>query len=136
MVEGRGQQRLSFHTDTLTGSGATFVIMNKAKGWYVVQKDQDGLGNVVSDTSKTGWVPAGCLLELSSPISLVSPSIAPGESLPAYPGLAALPPSAILSSSYPGIALMDYTAKADTELSIKDGERVKVYKKYTHWSYT
>ena len=39
--------------------GATFVIMNKAKGWYVVQKDLEGLGNVVYDTSKTGWVPAG-----------------------------------------------------------------------------
>ena len=128
--------------------------MNKAKGWYVVQKDAEGLGDVVSDTAKAGWVPAGelrrcirrenrgpadgegCLLELSSPISLVSPSIAPGESLPAYPGLAALPPTAILSSSYPGIVLMDYTAKAETELSIRDGERVKVYKKYTHWSYT
>lgn len=46
-------------------SGATFVILNKAKGWYVVQKDPDGLGDIIPETHKTGWVPAGELVEHS-----------------------------------------------------------------------
>ncbi|GFZ43211.1 hypothetical protein JCM24511_00930 [Saitozyma sp. JCM 24511] len=114
--------------------GATFVILSKAKGWYIVQKDPDGLGNIVPDQSRSGWVPAGCLLELSSPISAASPAAADG--VPAYPGLSPLPPSAIMSSSYPGIVLMDYAAKGGDELTLKEGQHVKVYKKYCHWSYT
>lgn len=43
-------------------SGATFVILSKAKGWYIVQKDPDGLGNIVPDQSRSGWVPAGELM--------------------------------------------------------------------------
>jgi len=50
-----------------------------------------------------------------------------------YPGLSPLPPSAIMSSSYPGVVLMDYEAKGGDELTLKEGERVKVYKKYCHW---
>jgi hypothetical protein len=40
-------------------SGATFVILSKAKGWYIVQKDPDGMGQIVPDQAKSGWVPAG-----------------------------------------------------------------------------
>jgi hypothetical protein len=40
-------------------SGATFVILSKAKGWYIVQKDPDGMGKIVPDQAKSGWVPAG-----------------------------------------------------------------------------
>jgi len=36
-----------------------FVILTKAKGWYIVQKDPDGLGNIIPDQAKSGWVPAG-----------------------------------------------------------------------------
>lgn len=36
-----------------------FIIINKAKGWWVVQKDPEGGGNVVTDSLKSGWVPAG-----------------------------------------------------------------------------
>jgi bZIP factor len=36
-----------------------FIIINKAKGWWVVQKDPEGAGNVVTDSLKSGWVPAG-----------------------------------------------------------------------------
>lgn len=31
---------------------------------------------------------------------------------------------------------MDYDAKSSDELTLKEGEKVKVYKKYCHWSYT
>lgn len=41
-----------------------------------------------------------------------------------------------MSSSYPGLALMDYEAKGEGELSLGEGDMVKVYKKYCHWSYT
>lgn len=45
-------------------SGATFIILSKAKGWWIVQKDPEGFGNVVPDQSKSGWVPAGKLISL------------------------------------------------------------------------
>jgi len=41
-----------------------------------------------------------------------------------------------MSSSYPGLVLMDYEGKSSDELTLKEGEKVKVYKKYCHWSYT
>jgi hypothetical protein len=31
---------------------------------------------------------------------------------------------------------MDYAAKGGDELTLKEGQHVKVYKKYCHWSYT
>jgi hypothetical protein len=31
---------------------------------------------------------------------------------------------------------MDYEGKSSDELTLKEGEQVKVYKKYCHWSYT
>lgn len=70
---------------------------------------------------------AGCLLEISSPIAAITPSL--GE----YPGLSPLPATAIMSSSYLGVVLMDYEAKGGDELTLKEGEKVKVYKKYCHW---
>ena len=86
------------------GVGDTFVVLNKAKGWWVVQRDTkgDGTGDVVysvpndddgeieqlrsvgssgSDGTSyraeiaSGWVPAGCLLETSKPLkSIVAPA--------------------------------------------------------------
>ncbi|EIW72759.1 hypothetical protein TREMEDRAFT_72866 [Tremella mesenterica DSM 1558] len=113
--------------------GATFVILSKTKGWYIVQKDPEGTGNIIPEHSRSGWVPAGCLLELSQPICAVCPS---GEINSAYPGLSRLPPSAIVSSSYPGVVLMDYGPQGEDEVALREGEKVRVYKKYCHWSYT
>lgn len=75
----------------------------------------------------------GCLLELSAAIGA---SVSPAELNVTYPGLSPLASSTIISSSYPGVVLMDYTAKSSDELSVREGEKVKVYKKYCHWSYT
>ena len=116
------------------------MILSKAKGWYIVQRDPDGLGGITPDQSKSGWVPAGtcdqptllttgCLLELHTPIAVLSPN--PSDA--AYPGLAAIPPAAIVSSSYPGNVLMDWEAKAEDQVTLKEGEKVRVYKKYCHW---
>ncbi|WVQ85621.1 hypothetical protein IAT38_007787 [Cryptococcus sp. DSM 104549] len=111
--------------------GSTYVIRSKSKGWYIVNKDPEAMG--MPKSYDQGWVPAGCLLELNQPMSIVSPTTN-GE-LAAYPGLSPLPPSAITSSSYAGFVLMDYEAKADVELNLFEGEKVRVYKKYCHWSY-
>lgn len=46
-------------------SGTAFVIMNKAKGWWVVQKDTTGTGNVPTENAQSGWIPAGKPLPLS-----------------------------------------------------------------------
>ena len=114
-------------------SGAAFVITSKTKGWYIVQKDSEGRGDIIYDQTRQGWVPAGCLLELSAPICAVTPAQDINTS---YPGLSPLTPSAIVSSSYPGVVLMDYDCKGDAEMSLREGEKVKVFKKYCHWSYT
>ncbi|KAL1406181.1 hypothetical protein Q8F55_007869 [Vanrija albida] len=111
--------------------GATFVVMQKAKGWWFVQKDPEGAGKIVSDPLRAAWVPAGCLLEMSAPVQSVSPR-SPGR----FPGRAPIRPSSIMSSSYPGVVLMDYVAKDENELSLKEGQKIRVYKKYCHWSYS
>lgn len=64
-------------------------------------------------------------------MSIISPS--PDGQIAPYPGLAPLPPSHIVSSSYAGFVLMDYDSKGDDELTLKEGEKVRVYKKYCHW---
>lgn len=43
----------------LLARGMSFIIINKAKGWWVVQRDPEGTGNIVTDSLKSGWVPAG-----------------------------------------------------------------------------
>lgn len=40
-------------------SGACFIIMSKVRGWFIVQRDPAGMGNVIPDQTKSGWVPAG-----------------------------------------------------------------------------
>lgn len=69
--------------------GDTFIVINKAKGWWIVQRDAkgDGTSDVVYSVPtgeaneaegttysnyraeySSGWVPAGCLLETSRPL--------------------------------------------------------------------
>ncbi|KAH9041315.1 hypothetical protein EDB85DRAFT_2139985 [Lactarius pseudohatsudake] len=50
-------------------SGDTFVVVSRARGWWVVQRDHTGMDILDSDTGKQGWVPAGCLLETRIPIA-------------------------------------------------------------------
>ncbi|KAG1741085.1 hypothetical protein EDB19DRAFT_1706210 [Suillus lakei] len=112
--------------------GDTFVILSRARGWWVVQRDPTGSGVVDTDTSKQGWVPAGCLLETNVP---VASAIAEATAASKTPGSSEMPlaadsktpilPLSIISTSFPGIALMDYKKKGEEE----------VFKKYNHWSY-
>ncbi|CBQ70036.1 MAP kinase pathway-interacting protein [Sporisorium reilianum SRZ2] len=155
--------------------GDTFVVINKAKGWWIVQRDakRDGAGDVVysvpaseagQDDATTyssyraehasGWVPAGCLLETSRPLSSIvdaeaasahmrtGPSTISNPSTPTVQASgahmdaqrAAIPPALITSTSTPGIMLMDYHS-AEGDLALRKDERLRVFKRYNHWSY-
>lgn len=56
-------------------SGAAFVILNKAKGWVIVQRDPYGMGNIVVDQANSGWVPAGAYISSQMPTKLTSPRV-------------------------------------------------------------
>ncbi|KAG8964683.1 Adaptor for signal transduction [Tulasnella sp. 419] len=119
--------------------GSMFIILSKAKGWWVVQVDVNGTGQV-DESAKQGWVPAGCLLETSVP-----PATAVAEALGRSPRLnmsnsnpisdSPILPGSIISTCFPGIALMDYEPKGDHELNLAKDNMLKVFKRYNHWSY-
>ncbi|KAF9078195.1 hypothetical protein BDP27DRAFT_1207910 [Rhodocollybia butyracea] len=122
--------------------GDTFVILSRAKGWWVVQRDPNGTGLVDTDVAKQGWVPAGCLLETNVP---VASAIAEANAAKSATGSASGPdapmsktpilPLSIISTSFPGIALMDYKKKGDEELDLAKDDVLRVFKRYNHWSY-
>ncbi|KAI0041049.1 hypothetical protein FA95DRAFT_1501961 [Auriscalpium vulgare] len=112
--------------------GDTFVIISRARGWWVVQRDPNGTGVVESDTSKQGWVPAGCLLETRVP---VANAIASSSSDDSADGKTPILPLHIVSTSFPGYALMDYKKKGDEELDLTKDDALRVFKRYNHWSY-
>ncbi|KDQ27001.1 hypothetical protein PLEOSDRAFT_1066280 [Pleurotus ostreatus PC15] len=132
--------------------GDTFVILSRARGWWVVQRDPTGSGIVDTEISKQGWVPAGCLLETNVPVAsaiaeatasktnglLTSSSTASSSSgsPPITPaGKTPILPLSIISTSFPGIALMDYKKKGDEELDLAKDDALRVFKRYNHWSY-
>ncbi|KAF9480517.1 protein kinase regulator [Pholiota conissans] len=104
--------------------GDTFVILSRARGWWVVQRDPTGSGIVDTDIVKQGWVPAGCLLETNVPVAS-----AIAEATAAKNG------SPIISTSFPGVALMDYKKKGEEELDLLKDDALRVFKRYNHWSY-
>ena len=121
-------------------SGDTFIILSRARGWWVVQRDPEGSGQVEPDTSKQGWVPAGCLLETNVPVATaIAEATArggPQHSPPQSPGgRTPILPLSILSTSFPGIALMDYKKKGEEELNLAKDDYLRVFKRYNHWSY-
>lgn len=120
--------------------GDNFVIISRARGWWVVQRDPEGRGLVDTEPSKQGWVPAGCLLETKVPVSVAIEEAANATRLgsPSSPeevsGTPILPLS-ILSTSFPGVALMEYRKKGDDELDLQKDDSLRVFKRYNHWSY-
>jgi hypothetical protein len=86
-------------------------------------------------------VPAGCLLETNVPVAsaiaeataakhneLGTPPQSPVSKTPILP-------LSIISTSFPGIALMDYKKKGDEELDLVKDDALRVFKRYNHWSY-
>lgn len=111
--------------------GDSYIVLSKAKGWWIVQGDPmaDGTGAYDYDlpgappsslpgpvegtrdlplVRTTGWVPAGCLLETSHPLLGSSAPIRDLKRVTSLP----IAPSLILSTSTPGIVLMSYDAQA------------------------
>ncbi|GJE91066.1 hypothetical protein PsYK624_072140 [Phanerochaete sordida] len=118
--------------------GDTFIILSRARGWWVVQRDPEGAGKIEPDVSKQGWVPAGCLLETSVPVSTaIEQATAKGGASPpaTQQGSTPILPLSILSTSFPGVALMDYTKKGEEELTLQKDDTLRVFKRYNHWSY-
>ncbi|KAI6112886.1 hypothetical protein F5141DRAFT_1110142 [Pisolithus sp. B1] len=118
--------------------GDAFVILSRARGWWVVQRDPTGSGAVDTDTSKQGWVPAGCLLETNVPVaSAIAEATAAARASGASDADSKTPilPLSIISTSFPGVALMDYKKKGDEELDLVKDDAVRVFKRYNHWSY-
>ncbi|KAF5373351.1 hypothetical protein D9615_007469 [Tricholomella constricta] len=120
--------------------GDTFVIVSRARGWWIVQRDPTGSGIVEPD--KQGWVPAGCLLETNVPVAsaIAEATAAKGGSTSGSPpetpiSKTPILPLSIISTSFPGIALMDYTKKGDEELDLVKDDALRVFKRYNHWSY-
>ncbi|PWN31965.1 uncharacterized protein FA14DRAFT_150079 [Meira miltonrushii] len=158
--------------------GDTFIVKSKAKGWWVVQRDARAKGHPIVEgvvrnldgtprnggEIKSGWVPAGCLLETRQPLSSIV-SLPQGEGgdalaaqvlhsptspktpqagsrmedgqakeLASIMASVPIPPSLITSTSTPGILLMDYNNN-DEKLHLKKDQRLRVFKRYNHWSY-
>ncbi|KAE8211132.1 hypothetical protein CF327_g5088 [Tilletia walkeri] len=180
--------------------GDTFVVLSKIHGWWAVERDPraDGEGDgqwvevdspaaaaaaagdsdgarkkVKVKVVRTGWVPAGCLLEMSRPLAVAVPDVkgtidgakmgtavdedgekekkkSGEESLTKdlegadikqqqqhQPHMATfpIPPSLITSPSTPGIMLMDYSSPPEDRMVLKRSDRLRVFKRYSHWSY-
>ncbi|CEL61728.1 hypothetical protein RSOLAG1IB_04478 [Rhizoctonia solani AG-1 IB] len=112
-----------------------FIIIGRAKGWWIVRRDPTGMG-VLDDNTKNSWVPAGCLLETSIPPA-VAVSEATRQSITDYGATEYRPilPMHLSSTSFSGIALRTYQVKGDEELEVQKDEYVRVFKRYNHWSY-
>ena len=105
-----------------------------------MQRDPQGTGIVDFDTTKQGWVPAGCLLETRIPVAAANAeAIRVPESNPEpYPVPVTKPPILplnIVSTSFPGYALIDYKKKGVEELDLFKDDMLRVVKRYNHWSY-
>ena len=103
--------------------GDTFVVIAKAKGWWVVHRDS---GSSSDHHRKSAWVPAGCLLETN--VSVLSLPGAQGRNASKAP----ISPSNILSVSTAGVVLMDYSQSGADELEARKGTLVRVFKRYNH----
>ena len=79
------------------------------------------------DVVRSGWVPQGCLLEMSLPPPSFDSTLV-SSSTP-------INPLDIVSVSTPGVALMDYAPRGSDEISMKKDDRLRVFKRYNHWSY-
>ena len=114
----------------------TFTIISRARGWWVVQRDPDGSGHFDPDQNKQGWVPAGCLLETSIPVAQAIADAISGRPVNEASIDTPIMPSSIVSTSYPGVALMDYRKKGgEEELDVVKEDALRVFKRYNHWSY-
>ncbi|CAE6440295.1 hypothetical protein ACGC1H_003573 [Rhizoctonia solani] len=112
-----------------------FIIIGRAKGWWIVQRDPTGTG-AHDENARHSWVPAGCLLETSIPPA-IAVSEATRQPVSDYGATDYRPimPMHLASTSFSGIALRTYHVKGEEELEVQKDEYVRVFKRYNHWSY-
>lgn len=110
------------------------MIISRLYDWLVVQRDPTGAGVVGTNTSIRGWVPDGCFLETVIPVaSAIAEAMtsAPSNTCARAPIL----PRSIVSSNFPGVALMDYKMKAEEEIDLVKDDAMRIFKMYDHWCY-
>lgn len=107
-----------------------------------MQRDPNGTGLVDTDLAKQGWVPAGCLLETNVPVASAIAEATAAKSATGHGPVPDTPmsktpilPLSIISTSFPGVALMEYKKKGDEELDLAKDDVLRVFKRYNHWSY-
>ncbi|KZP01726.1 hypothetical protein CALVIDRAFT_524063 [Calocera viscosa TUFC12733] len=115
--------------------GDSFIIIQRFKGWWVAQRDLTGDG-IADPASERGWVPAGCLLELTTTRSVAFAKLSRTGRTPAGdPALIPMMATSITSTQFPAFALKDYQASGKYELTLRKGDSLRVFKRYNHWAY-
>ncbi|MBW0467409.1 hypothetical protein O181_007124 [Austropuccinia psidii MF-1] len=107
------------------GVGDTFLITGKSKGWWVVNRDKGP--ETDKSESKQGWIPSGCVLETARSFTIGSSG--------KIDYFTSILPEEILSTSSSCYGLMEYRPKGPDEVGMKNGDQLKVYKRYNNWSY-
>ncbi|KAG5635579.1 hypothetical protein H0H81_010744 [Sphagnurus paluster] len=124
------------------------VLSNLRSCPLITYLQSDPTGSGIGDPDKHGRVPEGCLLETNVPVasaiaeataakdgssagSISPPHTPTSESVSKIPIL----PLSTISTSFPGIALMDYTKKGEEELDLVKNDALRVFKQYNNWSY-
>ncbi|KAJ3571924.1 hypothetical protein NP233_g3440 [Leucocoprinus birnbaumii] len=118
--------------------GDIYNVISRSRGWWIVERDPGGTGVLESGSRppSKGWVPAGCLLETNVPVlSAIAEANATRSYSSDISGVPAILPHRIVSTSFPGVALMDYIKKGEEEVGLVEGDQLKVFKRYNHWSY-
>ncbi len=115
-------------------SDDAFVVLSRARGWWVVRRDSTDLGAVKSGTRTDKWVPAGCFLETSVPVASAI-AAAKGSSVIIDPARTPFLLSSFISPNYPVVAFMDHEGKGEGGLNLVEGEQLAVFKRFNHWSY-
>ena len=117
---------------TLVHRYDTFLVLSRAPGWWFVRR------STPDPHPLSGWVPAGALLETSIPVPVPvrSPALKEPPHPAAAPTTAPIAPRHILSTHFPASVLRAYRARGDGEVGgVREGEVVRVYKRYNNWSY-
>lgn len=121
-----------------TSRGDIFVVISRETSWLVVQRDPTGFGLIDADYAQLGWVPTSCLLETDVPIAAaisdaLSLHICSWETWPIY--RRPILPGSVVSPNWSGVALIDYKPIGDTEVSLDKLDAIRVYRRYSNWSY-
>jgi hypothetical protein len=99
--------------------GDRFIILKKTPNWFLVRRKGDPVVKGVQ-----GWVPSGCLRigtsgnEKANDKEPSTPTSSTGTGSPVR-----------------GTVLYDYKAGTSSELSVKKGESILIYRKADHWLY-